>query len=331
MVKDGMGSPQRPWIGCWAFSGVVSAAFALVLLKLYRLSLGSELESYIPLIPFISVYLLYLKHGMVVFPGGMQACRLIRRSVWSPPSDRPSDPPVTCKGVSTSRSTATMQRTTAAVLWAVSAGLLVVQFVFVSGACGDGVAGALVLPVVAFVTAIIGGAVFFLGLPAVRISVFPWLFLYAMTPIPEPVAHALRVVSQQGSAETAYLLFGLTGTPVLREGLTFCLPGLTIQVAEECSGIHSSLVLLITSLVAGHLFLRNTSSRALLALMVIPVGLLRNGVRVVTLALLTIHVDSGIIDGPLHHKGGPVFFLPSLGVLVAILWGLRRYEKRRSA
>jgi exosortase len=152
-----------------------------------------------------------------------------------------------------------------------------------------------------------------------------------MVPIPESVAHGLRMALQHGSAETAHALFWLTGTPVFRDGLTFCLPGLTIQIAEECSGIQSSLVLLITSLVAGYLFLRNAWSRTLLALVVIPLGLLRNGIRVVTLSLLTIHVDHRIIDGPLHHRGGPVFFMISMGVLVAILWGLRTTERRRRA
>lgn len=285
----------RPWTGFWIFVGVWTATFSLVLVRLLRFSLGSELESYVPLVPFISAYLLYLKRETLVLPAA-----------------------------------ATSRRSVAAGIWAVTAGLLALQGVLESHGRATGEASVLVLPVMAFVTGIIGGLVFFFGLPAFKKTLFPWLFLYFMVPIPGPLAHGLRVALQQGSAEAAYVMFKLTGTPVFRDGLSFCLPGLTIQVAEECSGIHSSLVLLITSLVAGHLFLKKTAGRLLLVVLVLPLCLIRNGFRIVSVSWLTINLDPGIIDGPLHHRGGPVYFILSLGVLVAILWGLRRFERRRS-
>ena len=274
MVKGGTGRPRSPWIGFLIFTGLWIAAFSFVLIRLIRFSLGSELESYIPLIPIISVYLLHLKRG------GASALPVISDS----------------------------GRVGAVLFWVASAGLLLAQVVLVSGGWIEGKGYLLFLPVTAFITGVIGGVAFFFGLPAFRSSLFPLLILYFMVPIPELVAHALRVGLQQGSADAAAAVLWLTGTPVLREGLNFCLPGLTIQVAEECSGIHSTLVLLIVSLVAGHLFLKKTWSRTLLALLVIPLGLVRNGIRVVALALLTVHVNAGIIDGPLHHRGGPVFF-----------------------
>jgi len=116
---------------------------------------------------------------------------------------------------------------------------------------------------------------------------------------------------------------------VFRDGQTFCLPGLTVQVAEECSGIHSSLVLFITSLVAGRIFLKTLWPRVVLTLIVVPLSLIRNGVRIVTISLLTIHVDPRIIDSPLHHRGGPVFFVLSLMGLLVVLWGLRWMEGRK--
>jgi len=285
----------RPWTGFWIFAGVWTATFSLVLLRLLRFSLGSELESYVPMVPFISAYLLYLKRETRGLPASV-----------------------------------TSRRSVAAGIWAVTAGLLALQGVLESHGRVAGEASVLVLPVMAFVTGIIGGVVYFLGLPSFRAMMFPWLFLYFLVPIPEPLAHGLRVALQQGSAEAAYVMFKLTGTPVFRDGLAFCLPGLTIQVAEECSGIHSSLVLVITSLVAGHLFLNKTAGRLLLVVLVLPLCLIRNGFRIVSVSLLTIYVDPGIIDGPLHHRGGPVYFILSLGVLVAILCGLRRFERRRS-
>lgn len=296
MGKDGQERPQRPWIRLGIFAALWSAVFALVLMKLIRFSFASELESYIPLIPFISVYLLYIKPCQ---PGEAGRERF--------------------------------RKPAASILWATSAILVVVHGFLVMSGRVEGEASMLVLPTLSYITGILGGGVFFLGWPAFRATLFPWLLLYLMVPIPGPLAHAMKIALQEGSAEAAYLMFRLTGTPVFREGLSFVLPGLTIEVAEECSGIHSTLVLLITSLIAGHLFLRKTWSRTALVLLVIPLGLIRNGFRIVSISLLTIHVDPGMIDSPLHHRGGPFYFVLSFGVLAAILWGLRCYEKDRKA
>jgi exosortase C (VPDSG-CTERM-specific) len=300
MGKNGTGCSRRPDLLFGVFAGLLTAAYSPVLIRLVRHSLQSDLESYIPLIPFISVYLL-LRPRVARVPEGATASRF------------PAFLPGFLGGM----------------LWICSGGLLAAQFISREGFEGAG--GALLLPVLSFVTALVGGWVWFLGWPAFRNSWFPLVFLYFMAPIPEALAHGLRMALQHGSAGVSEALFWVTGTPVYREGLTFYLPGLTIQVAEECSGIHSSLVLFITSLVAGFLFLQKAWSRTLLALLVIPLGLLRNGIRVVTITLLSLHVDPGIIDGPLHHRGGPFFFILSMGMLVAILWGLRRSERQRRA
>jgi exosortase/archaeosortase family protein len=107
------------------------------------------------------------------------------------------------------------------------------------------------------------------------------------------------------------------------------MPGITIEVAPQCSGIHSSLVLFISGLVAGHLFLKGTGKRITLALAVILIGILRNCVRIVTISLLCIYVDPGMIDSPLHHHGGPLFLALSLVPFFVVLLWLRRSERRK--
>ncbi len=93
-------------------------------------------------------------------------------------------------------------------------------------------------------------------------------------------------------------MFTLSGTPFLLEGNTFHLTGLNVELAEECSGIHSSLVLFMASFVAGAIFLRRSWSRITLVAVVIPLALLRNGFRVFSLTMLTLHVDPTVLDGP---------------------------------
>ena len=129
------------------------------------------------------------------------------------------------------------------------------------------------------------------------------------------------------SADVSAFLFRITGTPLVREGQIFMLPGIVIQVAQECSGIHSSWVLFITSLVASNLFLHNSWRRLVLVAFVIPLAIVRNAVRILTIGLLCVHVGPHMIDSIIHRHGGPFFFALSLGPLFMLLLWLRRQER----
>lgn len=171
------------------------------------------------------------------------------------------------------------------------------------------------------------GALWFLGGIFLRRFLFPAAFLVFMMPMPTGLRHGLEVFFQHASADAAALLFGVTGSTVFRDGLIFKLPGITIQVAEECSGIRSSYVLFMTSLLAGYLFLRSPWRRTALALFVIPLAIMRNGFRVFTIGWLCVHVSPAMIDSPIHHRGGPLFFVLSLVPFFLLLVWLRRRER----
>ena len=172
----------------------------------------------------------------------------------------------------------------------------------------------------------IGAFVFCYGLRALRAGLFPVLFLVLMVPLPDLLLNAVIFSLQTGSAEVSYALFQLIGVPVFRTGFEFALPGVTIEVAKECSGIRSSLALLFTSLLAGHLLLRSAVRKTALALMTVPLLIVKNGVRIVTLSALAIYADPSFLTGKLHREGGFVFFLLALAMLAPALWLLQRAE-----
>jgi len=74
------------------------------------------------------------------------------------------------------------------------------------------------------------------------------------------------------------------------------------------------------------MFLRATWRRALLMAAVIPLGLLRNALRILVISLLCVHIGPHMINSVIHRRGGPVFFALSLIPLFAMLWLLRRQE-----
>src|SRR6266513_891294 len=161
-----------------------------------------------------------------------------------------------------------------------------------------------------------------------RAAAFPLAYLIFMIPMPDAMADALDSASKYASAEVANILFNLSGTPVLRAGRVFQLPNITIEVAQECSGIRSSWVLLMTSILAANLFLKTSWRRAVIVAFVIPLGILRNGFRILVIGLLCVNVGPQTIHSPIHTRGGPIFFVLSLIPFLMVLWWLRKGDVR---
>lgn len=180
------------------------------------------------------------------------------------------------------------------------------------------------LSVVLFV---IGSFILLYGLRAFKSARFALLFLFLMIPVPMALLDGMIRFLQIGSTEVTALLFSLTGAPVLREGFVFHLPTVSIEVAPQCSGIRSSMALVITSVLAGHMFLKTTWKKIALVLAVIPITMFKNGIRIVSLSLLGNYVDRGYLESSLHRDGGIVFFVLALLLMAPILFGLRRGEK----
>lgn len=273
------------------FALVLCALFFKPLLDLMRFSLHSDLHSHAVLIPFISGYLVWLRRkGTLPAPSASPALAVIPLVV----------------------------------------GLLALRALLF----GDLPAASLrpndylALASFSFLCLLGSGALLLLGAKLLRALAFPAAFLIFITPLPTGLENALEMFFQYTSAEAAALLFAVSGSTVFREGLVFQLPGITIQVAQECSGIRSSLVLFITSLLAGYLFFKSPWRRAVLTGFVIPLAILRNGFRIFTIAQLCVHVSPEMINSPIHHRGGPIFFALSLIPFFLLLLWLRRGEHR---
>jgi len=166
----------------------------------------------------------------------------------------------------------------------------------------------------------------FWGDNALKAASFPFEFLFFMIPIPSAVLDNVIRFLQVGSADTAAAMFQLSGVPFLRHGFEFALPGVTIQVAQECSGIRSTLALLIVVVLMCHLFLRTFAKKALLCILVVPLAVFKNGLRIFTLSVLSIYVNPGFLTGNLHRRGGIVFFVAALLPLILALSILRKTE-----
>jgi exosortase len=157
---------------------------------------------------------------------------------------------------------------------------------------------------------------------------FPLLFLLLLVPIPEFAIDKTIFALQAGSSDVAYGLLRILNVPVLKEGFILRLPMVNLEVAKECSGIRSSIALLVTVLVAAEFLVRAPWRKVLLVIAIIPILILKNGARIVTIYLLAAYLNPAFLHGWLHTSGGVVFYLLGLAALVPIAVLLRRGERK---
>ena len=186
------------------------------------------------------------------------------------------------------------------------------------------------LMALSFICFLATGGFLFLGRRWMAAAAFPFAFLVFMVPLPDGIVNWLQTGSKLASAEAAALLFDAANMPVLRDGTVFQLPGITIEVAQQCSGIRSTWVLFITSVLASYLFLKTPWRRAALIAIVFPLAVLRNGFRILVIGWLCMEFGPQMINSFVHHHGGPLFFALSLIPLFFVLWWLRSGEGRKS-
>jgi exosortase len=175
----------------------------------------------------------------------------------------------------------------------------------------------------------IAGFALFFGRAAARTARFPLLLLLLAIPLPDFLLAQAVYLLQKGSAELVTALFDLTGVPFLRQGFIFELGRFTIEIAEECSGIRSSMAVLILALLAAHFYLRSFWKQVFFVLCSLFIMIVKNGVRIATLTVLALYVNPSFLFGRLHRDGGIVFFLLGLLLLAPILWILAREAPRK--
>jgi exosortase len=277
---------RRRTIWFVAYAAACVAAFQAPLRNLMQLALTSDPYSHILIVPFVSIYLLWMERERVFNNLGhnLSAAGL-----------------VFCVGA-----------LLAAFGWRQTS-------LFPGGEW-------LGLVIFGFLCLIWAGFLFLYGGKAFNAGLFPLLFLLLMVPLPGILLDRFITWLQVGSADVAEWIFHLSGIPVLRRGMIFVLPQVSIEVAKECSGIRSTEALLITCLLAGHLFLRTNWRRTVLLAAAVPVLVIKNGVRIATLTLLAVRVDPSFLTGRLHHQGGFVFFGFAMLILLPLLWWLQKRE-----
>jgi exosortase len=163
---------------------------------------------------------------------------------------------------------------------------------------------------IALVSTLAGLVIYFLGWPTLRLISFPMGLLLLMIPLPALVYNEIVFPLQfVASSFATKVLETVNLFPVLKEGNILVLPQNRIEVVEACSGIRSLMSLITLAVCYGYFAERNRYLRIVLVLLVIPLAVISNGLRVVGTAMLTYYWGPEAAEGFLHSFSGWVIFI----------------------
>jgi len=165
------------------------------------------------------------------------------------------------------------------------------------------------------------------GWAAARRALFPAAYLLLMVPLPyliyDTVAFPLRLVA----ARLAGWVVRLFGIPVLVDGNTLHLPHVVLDVVDACSGIRSLISLLAAGVILAYLMLPNRWLKLVVAVLVAPVALATNALRVAAAGLLAEYVGPQTLEGAMHDTVGWVVFMVAFLVLAAVTLLLKKLSQ----
>ena len=157
------------------------------------------------------------------------------------------------------------------------------------------------------------------GTAALKACWFPIFFLLFMIPLPGPIVDVLTLPMKTFvSWATEHILFAL-GYPISRNGVILYLGQYQLLVADACAGLHTLFSLEAMGLFYLHLTRHESWGRnTALAILIIPISLTANTIRVITLSLITYHFGDEAGQGFLHGFAGMVLFISALILIMAL-------------
>jgi exosortase len=194
-------------------------------------------------------------------------------------------------------------------------GLAVMAFALVVYVTGK-VGADLFLQRLSLVMMITGGVLYVAGARVLGALLFPLAFLVLMIPLPGIIFNSIAFPLQLLAAKVSSVALEAVGVPVFREGNVMHLAAASLDVEEACSGIRSLLSLIALGVLYGHLAFSTWLPRILLMLLVPPIAIAANVLRVFVAGLLAHYVSVETALGVFHTAGGWAVFAIAAAFLV---------------
>ena len=182
--------------------------------------------------------------------------------------------------------------------------------------------GVLAVEVFSAIPVIAGCVLLLAGWPVLRILAFPILFLIFSVPAPDWMIDAATVPLKVFISDVVTRVLYAAGYPVAQNGVMIMIGSYQLLVKDACSGMNSIFALSAIGVFYVYAFRLDSKLRAFLLLAaIVPITILANFIRVISLVLIAYYGGIDEVEGILHDVTGIALFIVAI-VLMFLFDGL---------
>jgi exosortase D (VPLPA-CTERM-specific) len=157
-----------------------------------------------------------------------------------------------------------------------------------------------------------------------RLLTFPLLILFFIVPLPPFVNQMLTFKFKMAASKLSVMMLRAAGISVLLEGNIIDIGIEKLQVVDACSGLRYFMPMILLTIIIGYFFVKGWWRWAVLLLMIVPLSIIINSIRIWVSALLIINGHPELARSLFHDFSGWLMFMIAGIVLVAAALLLRK-------
>ena len=157
---------------------------------------------------------------------------------------------------------------------------------------------------------------------------FPLLILFFIVPLPPFVNQVLTFKLKMAASKLSVWMLRVVGVSVVLEGNIIDLGVDKLQVADACSGLRYFMPMILMALLVAYFFVKGRWRWTVLLLLIVPLSVFINAVRIWMSALLTAKGHPELAQNLFHDFSGWLMFMIAGGFLIAVALILKRIGHR---
>lgn len=183
----------------------------------------------------------------------------------------------------------------------------------------------LLITTLSLIPTLFGLILYLYGKKAAGILLFPICYLFLMVPPPIGILDKITIPMRYGTSYIAAWILQVFHLPITRDGLLLSIGGHEIYMGPACSGFRSLITLISLGLVYIYINKGDLKKKSLLFTSIIPLALLGNLIRVISVCLATYWFGEKA-GHTYHDTSGFLIFV----VLIFGLMGLENFLEKKN-
>lgn len=192
------------------------------------------------------------------------------------------------------------------------------------------ITGILEIEGLAMYATIISAFYLLIGGALLRALWFPILYLAVALPPPDTLVSLITQPLKIGISQSVVTFLHALGYPIASSGVTIQIANYELLVAAACAGLNS--IITLSAICLFYVYLRHRSDFTaflIVGLLIVPVAIFSNFMRVLILVLITYHLGEAAQQGFLHDFAGLTVFLVALLSIMGVDSLFTRLRTRR--